>query len=233
MMSDYVNMLAYFGVSSAHPGGFELTKTLIEHAKLSPKQRILDVGCGTGQTAAYLGNLGFQVEAIDVHPLMVEKANHRFQLEDLPLKAIESSIEKTHFKNDTFSTIISESVLSFTNIPRALAEMKRLLSPGGKLLANEAVVKAPLSLKEMETIKQFYGFSGIYSTCEWEDMLKDSGFKDVQILSFDEHMVQEEPTEMDLSLHIPPSLYNTLQTHYDFIQTHRQHLSHFLFECTV
>ncbi|NQD50552.1 SAM-dependent methyltransferase, partial [Bacillus altitudinis] len=56
---------------------------------------------------------------------------------------------------------------------------------------------------------------------------------DIQILSFDEHMVQEEPTEMELSDQIPPSLYDTLQTHYDLIQTHREHLSHLVFECTV
>ena len=72
-MSDYVEMLAYFGVSGAHPGGIELTKTMIEHLNLASDDRILDVGCGTGQTAAYLGHLGYEVEAIDTHPLMIEK----------------------------------------------------------------------------------------------------------------------------------------------------------------
>ncbi|MFB8734914.1 hypothetical protein ACEQPO_16505 [Bacillus sp. SL00103] len=36
-MSDYVEMLAYFGVSSAHPGGIELTKTMLEQIKLTPE----------------------------------------------------------------------------------------------------------------------------------------------------------------------------------------------------
>ncbi|WP_353855520.1 class I SAM-dependent methyltransferase [Bacillus sp. Bos-x628] len=232
-MSDYVEMLAYFGVSGAHPGGIELTKTMIEHSKLLFDQRILDIGCGTGQTAAYLGNLGFHVDAIDTHPLMVEKANLRFKREELPINAIQASVENLPFADASFSLLISESVLSFTHLSAALNEMKRVLLPGGKLLANEAVLKAPLSTKELAAIQEFYGFRSLFSPSEWEEQLKEAGFHDLRILSFDEHMVQEEPTEMELSPHIPSKLYDTLQTHYDFIQAHRQHLSHILFECTV
>lgn len=116
-MSDYVEMLAYFGVSGAHPGGIELTKTMIEHLHLASDDRILDVGCGTGQTAAYLGHLGYEVEAIDTHPLMIEKANLRFEREQLPFRAQQASIEHLPFADDSFSLLISESVLSFTHLP--------------------------------------------------------------------------------------------------------------------
>ncbi|KPN15301.1 SAM-dependent methyltransferase [Bacillus australimaris] len=232
-MSDYVEMLAYFGVSSAHPGGIELTKTMLEHIKLPPRARILDAGCGTGQTAAYLGNVGYQVEAIDTHPLMIDKANVRFKREELPIRALEASIEQLPFPDEAFSLLISESVLSFTKLPAALAEIKRVLAPGGQLIANEAVLKAPLTAEEMAVIRDFYGFHSLLSLEEWKKQLTAAGFRDIQILSFDEHMVQEEPTEMELSEQIPPALYETLQTHYDLIQAHREQLSHILFECTV
>ncbi|KLK99161.1 SAM-dependent methyltransferase [Bacillus pumilus] len=232
-MSDYVEMLAYFGVSGAHPGGIELTKTMIEHIKLPPHARILDAGCGTGQTAAYLGNIGYQVEAIDTHPLMIEKANLRFKREELPTRALEASIEQLPFPDQAFSLLISESVLSFTKLPVALAEIKRVLAPGSQLIANEAVLKAPLTPEEMTVVRDFYGFHSLLSLEEWKEQLTEADFRDIQILSFDEHMGQEEPTEMELSEHIPPSLYETLQTHYDLIQAHRKQLSHILFECTV
>ncbi|MEW3992167.1 class I SAM-dependent methyltransferase [Bacillus altitudinis] len=232
-MSDYVEMLAYFGVSGAHPGGIELTKTMIEHLHLASDDRILDVGCGTGQTAAYLGHLGYEVEAIDTHPLMIEKANLRFEREQLPFRAQQASIEHLPFADDSFSLLISESVLSFTHLPAALAEVKRVLAPEKQLIANEAVLKVPLPSKEQATIREFYGFHSLFSFSEWKRQLASAGFRDIQILSFDEHMVQEEPTEMELSDQIPPSLYDTLQTHYDLIQTHREHLSHLVFECTV
>ncbi|MBD3858536.1 class I SAM-dependent methyltransferase [Bacillus sp. 28A-2] len=232
-MSDYVDMLAHFGVSGAHPGGIELTKTMIEHIRLTPDARILDVGCGTGQTAAYLGNVGYQVEAIDTHPLMIEKANLRFEREDLPIRALQASVEHLPFPDEAFTLLISESVLSFTELPAALTEIKRVLAPGSQLIANEAVLKAPLAPEELAVVRNFYGFHSLFSLEEWKEQLIEAGFCDIRILSFDEHMVQEEPTEMELSEHIPPSLYDTLQTHYDLIQTHREHLSHILFECKV
>ncbi|MEI4788777.1 methyltransferase domain-containing protein [Bacillus sp. FJAT-53060] len=232
-MSDYVEMLAYFGVSGAHPGGIELTKTMIEHIKLDRDERILDAGCGTGQTAAYLGNLGFEVEAVDMHPLMIEKANLRFKREELPIRALQASVENLPFADASFSLLISESVLSFTHLSVALAEIKRVLAPGSKLIANEAVLKAPLTPEEQAVVRGFYGFHSLLSLSEWKEQLTASGFRDIRILSFDEHMVQEEPTEMELSDQIPPSLYDTLQTHYDLIQAHRKSLSHILFECTV
>lgn len=232
-MSDYVEMLAYFGVSGAHPGGIELTKTMIEHIKLAPDERILDAGCGTGQTAAYLGNLGFQVAAIDTHPLMIEKANLRFEREELPIRALQASIEHLPFADAAFSLLISESVLSFTHVPTALAEIKRVLAPGSQLIANEAVLKAPLTPEELAVVRDFYGFHSLFSLEEWKEQLIAAGFRDIRILSFDEHMGQEEPTEMELSDQIPPSLYDTLQTHYNLIQAHRENLSHILFECTV
>ncbi|MFS0656697.1 class I SAM-dependent methyltransferase [Bacillus sp. 179-C3.3 HS] len=232
-MNDYVEMLAYFGVSGAHPGGMELTKAMIEHVKLSPDERILDVGCGTGQTAAYLGNLGFQVDAIDTHPLMVEKANLRFKKEELPLTALRASVENLPFADATFSLLMSESVLSFTHLSAALSEIKRVLIPGSKVLANEAVLKAPIPADHLNVIKSFYGFHSLFSVEEWKEQLTTAGFHHIRILSFDEHMVQDEPTEMVLSEQIPPYLYDTLQTHYDLIQANREHLSHILFECTV
>ncbi|AOZ90355.1 SAM-dependent methyltransferase [Bacillus xiamenensis] len=233
-MSDYVEMLAYFGVSGAHPGGIELTKTMIEQMNLKPDDHILDTGCGTGQTAAYLGHLGYQVKAIDTHPLMIKKANLRFAREKLPLHALQASIEQLPFADASFSLVISESVLSFTHLQSALAEIKRVLAPGGQLIANEAVLKAPLTPKEQAAVREFYGFHSLFSLSEWKEQLTLAGFRDIRILSFDEHMVQEEPTtEMELSEQIPPSLYDTLQTHYELIGAHRENLSHILFECTV
>ena len=118
MTSIYLDFLSKFGVGGAHPGGIQLTKELFKSETITPTTHILDVGCGTGQTAAYLAaQYGAIVTGIDNNPVMVEKAKTRMARYQLPVKIIQGSIENSPLKDETFDLIISESVLSFVNKP--------------------------------------------------------------------------------------------------------------------
>jgi len=50
----YLNCLAELGVGGAHPGGFKLTQDILSAEHIGKKTTVLDAGCGTGQTAAYV-----------------------------------------------------------------------------------------------------------------------------------------------------------------------------------
>ena len=56
MGNRYLDLLAEFGVGGAHPGGFPLTKEVLSSLHLPPSSSVLDIGCGTGQTAEYLSD---------------------------------------------------------------------------------------------------------------------------------------------------------------------------------
>ncbi len=56
-----------------------------------PDQPILDAGCGTGQTAAYLGHLLYPVTVVDKDPIMLEKAKKDLQMKGLPSLHIRQS----------------------------------------------------------------------------------------------------------------------------------------------
>ncbi|UTW69808.1 methyltransferase domain-containing protein [Anaerobacillus sp. HL2] len=72
---NYTDMLAQLGISSAHPGGLALSKWNFLKEKITKDMKILDLGCGTGKTAAYLASTyKCSVTALDVHPIMLEKA---------------------------------------------------------------------------------------------------------------------------------------------------------------
>ena len=72
--SIYLDFLSKFGVGGAHPGGIGLTKEIFKSERITPATRILDVGCGTGQSAAYLASkYGAIVTGIDINPVMVKK----------------------------------------------------------------------------------------------------------------------------------------------------------------
>lgn len=78
--SKYLNFLSQFGVGGAHPGGLSLTMDVLRKEQINESSYVLDVGCGTGQTAAYLASrFGAKVTGIDIHPLMVEKAKKEWK----------------------------------------------------------------------------------------------------------------------------------------------------------
>ena len=90
----YMDMLALLGVGGAHPGGLHLTKQLLEKEEINIDTSILDIGCGTGQTSAYLYcRYGCEITACDINATMVQKANKRFEQLKLPCKATIEDIE--------------------------------------------------------------------------------------------------------------------------------------------
>jgi SAM-dependent methyltransferase len=64
---------------------------------ISPKSRILDVGCGTGRHAVEFGKRGYQVTGIDLSEKMLEVARQKARLADV-------SVEWIHADATEFST---------------------------------------------------------------------------------------------------------------------------------
>ncbi|WP_216830704.1 class I SAM-dependent methyltransferase [Alkalihalobacterium elongatum] len=178
----YLDALAKLGVGGAHPGGLLLTEKLVRSEQISTNTRILDIGCGTGQTSAYLyHHFKCQVIACDIHPLMLEKANKRFQQESLPIKAIYGNSEALPFQDDTFDIIISESVTSFTNIKRSLKEYYRVLKPKGMLIAIEMTQGGALPIADIEKIKNFYTLEKVMTKEGWQQELEECSFSQIKI----------------------------------------------------
>ncbi|WP_256241661.1 class I SAM-dependent methyltransferase [Bacillus sp. V3B] len=76
----YLDCLALLRVGGAHPGGLQLTKHILSREKIDETTKILDVGCGTGQTSAYIAEqYRCYVTSLDCNKIMLDKANQRFQ----------------------------------------------------------------------------------------------------------------------------------------------------------
>ncbi|MFK3936455.1 class I SAM-dependent methyltransferase [Alkalihalobacillus sp. NPDC078783] len=178
----YMDLLAEYGIGSAHPGGFRLTKSLINQLRITPTHHILDAGCGTGQTSSYLySTFNCHVSAVDNHPLMVEKARNRFNMEDQEVTLKEASVEKLPFLNEHFDYILSESVTAFTNIPITLSEFSRVLRPGGRLILNEMVQHHPTTESERLSFKELYQTNELLKPDEWREQLTTCGFSQIEL----------------------------------------------------
>ena len=116
--SAYLDFLSTLAIEGAHPGGIKLTKELFKKEDINSTSQVLDVGCGTGQTAAYLAyKYEANVTGIDINPTMVARAKRRMEKNSLPVEIIQGSVEKIPLPDNHFDFIISESVLSFVDKP--------------------------------------------------------------------------------------------------------------------
>lgn len=96
--------------------------------------RILDAGCGTGGTMARLRPYG-SVTGIDLAPFAVAVCRERRGLDATAV----ASITELPFADGTFDLAVSLDVISDAgtgNDARALAELARVLRPGGRLCLN-------------------------------------------------------------------------------------------------
>ena len=97
--------------------------------------RTLDVGCGTGRGLRFYGP-GAQVVGIDPAGVSLARAARRISGSRL----VQASAEALPFREGVFDTVVSSFV--FCSVPdpaRGLAEVKRVLSPGGQLRMLEHV----------------------------------------------------------------------------------------------
>ncbi|MGG3803895.1 class I SAM-dependent methyltransferase [Metabacillus fastidiosus] len=231
--STYLDFLSKLGIGGAHPGGINLTKQIFETENINETSRILDVGCGTGQTAAYLATrYGAEVTGMDINPLMIEKAKNRMAKHQLPVKIIQASIENFPLKDEEFDFIISESVLSFVNKPASLKEIFRLLKKRGHFFANELTFNEQLETTNEEEIKQFYGLDSILIEKDWIDLFEQTGFKDIKILMQQQSTFQNNSMpEFQYSEYSDTELYKVMIQHFNIMVKYEGVLDNRIFSC--
>jgi ubiquinone/menaquinone biosynthesis C-methylase UbiE len=91
---------------------------------------ILDIGCGAGQTMIALGTGGRSV-GIDIDCAALRFAANGTMGE--PLKVAAARGEQLPFTDGAFDYVYSRVAIPYMDIPAALAEMHRVLQPGGRL----------------------------------------------------------------------------------------------------
>lgn len=183
MNQSYQDALAIIGIEGAHPGGFELTKQLLKNEKIDHTSKILDAGCGTGQTSAFLAKTFLcQVSALDHHPEMVKHAKKRFQQANLSIDLYEHSIEELPFDDHSFDLIIAESTTAFTDIQKSLSEFYRVLKLKGTLLSIDMTAETSLDSASKKEIMNFYHLRELLMQSEWLNSFRQNGFSNVKIL---------------------------------------------------
>lgn len=96
---------------------------------------ILDVGTGTGVIALLLAELGHRVTGVDIAEQMVHQAREKAEKQKLAVDFRVSDAEALPFENSSYDVVINRHVVwSLPDPAKAMAEWKRVLRPGGKLI---------------------------------------------------------------------------------------------------
>jgi ubiquinone/menaquinone biosynthesis C-methylase UbiE len=118
------------------------------------KGRLLEVGCGPAVMTPELVAMGFEAHGIDVSCEMIRRARQRMAghpLEKRCTFAVDD-VERWHFSEASFDAVLCMGVLEYLpRYSRALAEMARVLKPGGM-----AVIALPNRASAYHVVRDGY-----------------------------------------------------------------------------
>jgi demethylmenaquinone methyltransferase/2-methoxy-6-polyprenyl-1,4-benzoquinol methylase len=136
-------------------------------ANPQPGQHALDIAGGTGDLSiAFARKVGPQGRVVhtDINEAMLREGRNRILNEGLVLESMVCDAEKLPFADASFDFVsVAFGLRNMTHKDRALAEMHRVLKPGGKLLVLEfSKVAQPL-----EKAYDWYSFNILPKLGQW------------------------------------------------------------------
>ena len=130
-----------------HPGGEELTRRTVAAMDLPDHAAVADLGCGTGSTALMLArDFGLQVSGVDISATNIDRAIEKTDENGAAVVFIKADAHELPFEDNELDGILTECSYSlFADQAAVLAEIKRVLKPGGKLAITDMAVGGPLA----------------------------------------------------------------------------------------
>ncbi len=146
---------------------------------LPERPTVLDIGCGTGAQTIELAKLmPGHIIALDVFDWALDRVSEKVVQAGLVVRVrtTKQSMDAMDFREETFDLIWSEGALYIMGFENALRACRRLLKPGGYLVASEA---SWVRADPPQELRDFWaqGYPDMKSVEDNVELIRDCGFE--------------------------------------------------------
>jgi SAM-dependent methyltransferase len=154
----------------SHAGLYEAVAEVLD---LKPEDELLDIGCGPGAFLATKARHARRVVGLDVSPVMLHEAERRLadRLAAGTARLVAASSAELPFGDGEFSAV------TVITAPANLAEVFRVLRPGGRFVYVDELVPDPRKPSSERT----GGPPLNWTEADFRRVIEDAGFADVAV----------------------------------------------------
>ncbi len=142
--------MAFFSYSNfIDPLLRDLRYFVLDFAEIKPKEKVLDIGCGTGEQAVLIAKTGAVVAGIDIDPKMIGISLKKQKKEGLDVYFQGGDATDLPFLDPVFDVCLISLVLHEIESgkrDKVVSEMKRVTKKGGRLIFIDFSCPLPKSL---------------------------------------------------------------------------------------
>jgi ubiquinone/menaquinone biosynthesis C-methylase UbiE len=191
----------HWGLFDSETGGdflqacANLNRVMAQKAGINSRSRVLDLGCGNGNTATWLSQTtGCQVTGVDLSGVRIANANAAAQ--KLPqetrsrLSFQKASATDLPFDDQTFTHVWSQATIYHVHEKElALRQAHRTLETGGLFVFDDLIKpKSDISEAARQYVYQRLLFDTPYSFSSYQDALREVGFQVLEAQDLSEHL---------------------------------------------
>ena len=177
-----------------HVGGILESEILALKAGIAESSVVLDVACGIGGPARFLGRrYGCKVVGLDASPATIRQAEARSAAEGIEDKVIFRVGDALHmpFTDHTFSVVWGQDAWCYVlDKEQLIAEIARVLKPHGRVAFTDWVETDKINDDERMQLNEFMTIPYLESCDGYVQLLKQAGFSVEEAETLDERFTE-------------------------------------------